>query len=82
MLVKDVVTFFDNLDGLNYRVLGEFYGEDGLYIGDVDRDCSGNKTFISKPLYYVWRNRVKFSWVHTMGETTIYTYVVLKGEEK
>ena len=82
MLVKDVATFFDNLDGFNWRVLGEFYGEDGLYIGDIDRDYSGNKTFISKALYYVWRNRVKFSWTHTMDETIIFTFIVLKGEEK
>ena len=38
MLVKDVPNFFNGLLGFDFRVVADFYDEDGYYIGQIDRD--------------------------------------------
>lgn len=81
MMVKDVANFFNNLDALDYRVLADFYGEDGFYIGYLDRNCAGD-LFVSDEVRAVWRNTIKFSRIYTLRETVMFTFIVLKGEEK
>lgn len=79
--VKDVANFFDNLDGLDCRVIADFYGEDGFYIGSLDRNCAGD-LFVSDEVRAVWRNNIKFSRMYTPQEPVMVTFIVLKGEEK
>lgn len=81
MKVKDVGVFFDNLYGFDYRVLADFYGEDGFYIGKIDRNYAGD-LFVSDEVRAVWRNGIKFSRMYTLQETVMVTFIVLKGEEK
>lgn len=81
MKVKDVSVLFDNLCGFDYRVLADFYGEDGFYIGKIDRNYAGD-LFVSDEVRAVWRNDIKFSRMYTLQETVMLTFVVLKGEEK
>lgn len=81
MKVKDVGVFFDHMYGFDYRVLADFYGEDGFYIGCLDRNCAGD-LFVSDEVRAVWRNNIKFSRMYTLQETVMFTFVVLKGEEK
>lgn len=78
--VKDIAKFFDNLDGFDYRVLADFYGEDGFYIGKIDRNYAGD-LFVSDEVRAVWRNYIKFSRRYTLQETVMFTFIVLKGEE-
>lgn len=81
MMVKDVSVLFDNLCGFDYRVLTDFYGEDGFYIGKIDRNYAGD-LFVSDEVRAVWRNDIKFSRMYTLHDTVMFTFVVLKGEEK
>lgn len=43
MKVKDVGVFFDHLYGFDFRVVADFYDEDGYYIGQIDRDYKNAK---------------------------------------
>ena len=79
MKVKDVSVLFDRLYGFDYRVLADFYGEDGFYIGKIDRNYAGD-LFVSDEVRAVWRNDIKFSRMYTRQETVMFTVVVLKGE--
>lgn len=79
--VKDVVNFFINVDDLDYRVLANFYGEDGFYIGKIDRNHAGG-LFVSDEVRAVWRNDIEFSRMCTLKEVIMFTFIVLKGEEK
>lgn len=81
MKVKDVSVFFDHLDGFDYRALADFYGEDGFYIGKIDRNYAGD-LFVSDEVRAVWRNDIKFSRMHTPQETVMFTFIVMKGEAK
>lgn len=38
--------------------------------------------FVSDEVRAVWRNDIKFSRMYTLQETVMFTFVVLKGEEK
>lgn len=77
--VKDVANFLSNLGGLDYRVLADFYGEDGFYIGKIDMNYAGG-LFVSDEVRAVWRNDIKFSRMYTLQETVMFTFIVLKGE--
>lgn len=79
VMVKDVANFFNNLDGIDYRVLVDFYGEDGFYIGHIDRNCAGD-LLVSDEVRAVWRNAIKFSRIYTLRDTVMLTFIVLKGE--
>lgn len=79
--VKDVANFFNNLLGFDCRVVADFYNKDGYYIGQIDRDYKGAKLGISSELRGVWRNKVLFSRMHTVRDTVMLTFIVLKGEE-
>lgn len=79
--VKDIANYFDKLCTLNLCLLGKFYNEDGVYIGCMSLLCR-KELIISKSLYQVWRNRVRVLWVDDMNDTTVFEFVVLKGEEK
>ena len=81
MKVKDVRVFFDNLYGFDYRVVADFYNEDGYYIGQIDRDYKDARLGISSELRGVWRNKVLFSRMHTVRDAVMLTFIVLKGEE-
>lgn len=80
--VKDVPNFFNNLDGFDYRVIADFYDEDGFYIGQINRNYVDGDLFVSCEVRAVWRNVIKFSRVYTLRDTVIFTFIVLKGEEK
>lgn len=80
MKVKDVGVFFDHMYGFDYRILADFYGEDGFYIGHIDRNHAGDM-FVSDGVRAVWRNNIKFYRMYTLQETVVFTIVVLKGEE-
>ena len=80
--VKDVPNFFNNLLGFDYRVVADFYDKDGYYIGQIDRDYKDTRLGVSSELRGVWRNKVLFSRMHTVRDTVILTFIVLKGEEK
>lgn len=80
VMVKDVANFFNKLGGLDYRVLADFYGEDGFYIGKIDRNYAGD-LFVSDEVRAVWRNDIKFSRMYTLQGTVMFTFVVMKGEE-
>lgn len=82
MKVKDVMVFFDNLYGFDYRVIADFYDEDGFYIGQINRNYADGDLFVSCEVRAVWRNVIKFSRVYTLRDTVIFTFIVLKGEEK
>lgn len=79
MKVKDISVFFDNLYGFDYRVLADFYGEDGFYIGSLDRNHAGDM-LVSDEVRAVWRNNIKFSSIHILQETVMFAFVVLRGE--
>lgn len=82
MKVKDVGVFFDHMYGFDYhRLLADFYGEDGSYIGHITINHVG-EMFVSDGVRAVWRNNIKFSRMYTLQEIVVFTIVVLKGEEK
>lgn len=82
VMVKDVANFLDNLGGLDYRLIAEFFSEDGYYIGEIDHDYMNGFLTVPNELRVVWRNKVKFSRMYTLQNEVIITLVVLKGEEK
>lgn len=82
MKVKDVSVLFDNLCGFDYRVIAEFFSEDGYYIGEIDHDYMNGFLSVPNELRAVWINKVKFSRMYTLQNEVIITLVVLKGEEK
>lgn len=82
MKVKDVVVSFDNLYGVDYHVIADFYDEDGFYIGKISRSYTGGGLSISDELKACWKSNIKISRVCTMQETVMFTFIVLKGEEK
>lgn len=77
--VKDVANFFNILGHLDYRILTDFYGEDGFYIGKIDRNYAGD-LFVSDEVRAVWRNDIKFSRMYTLHDTVMFTFIVMKGE--
>lgn len=79
--VKDLANFFNYLDDIDYRILADFYDEDGFYIGKIDKNCASD-LFVSDEVRAVWRNDIKFSKMYTLQETVMLTFIVLKGEEK
>ena len=82
MKVKDVSVLFDNLCGFDYRVIADFYGEDGFYIGQINKNYVNGELFVSDEVRVFWKNKVKFYRMYTLQDTVIFTFVVLKGEEK
>lgn len=80
--VKDVPNFFNSLLGFDYRVISDFYDEDGFYIGQINRNYKDGNLFISGGLRACWRNDIKFSCMNTLQNTVMFTFVVLRGEEK
>lgn len=80
--VKDVVNFFDNLDGLDYRVMAAFYNEDGFYIGHISRICKDGDLVIDNGLRPAWRNKVKFYKKFALKDRDVFVFIILKGEEK
>lgn len=82
MKVKDVGVFFDNLYGFDYRVIADFYDEGGFYIGQINKYYMNGEMFVSDEVRAVWRNTIKFSRMYTCKETVMFTFIVLKGEEK
>lgn len=47
MKVKDVSVLFDNLCGFDYRVISDFYDEDGFYIGQINKNYVNGELFVS-----------------------------------
>lgn len=82
VMVKDVANFFGNLDGYDRLVIAEFYDERGYYIGQIEHDDLDGSLTISKGLRTLWRNRVKLSGTCIGQRGDLFTFVVLKGEEK
>lgn len=82
VMVKDVANFFNNLDGLDYRVIAAFYDEDGFYIGQIERVWKDGYLDIDNGLRDVWRNKVKFYNMRALQAADVYVFFVLKGEEK
>lgn len=80
--VKDVANFFDNLCAFDYRVVAHFYNKDGYYIGQVDKNYKDDNLVISAELREVWGSEVLFHDMHTMRDTVMLKFIVLKGEEK
>ena len=82
MKVKDVSVLFDNLCGFDYRVIADFYDEDGFYIGQINKNYVNGDLFVSDEVRVFWKNKVKFYRMYTLQDAVIFTFVVLKGEEK
>lgn len=82
MKVKDVSVLFDNLCGFDYRLIADFYDEDGFYIGQINKNYVNGELFVSDEVRVFWKNKVKFYRMYTLQDTVIFTFVVLKGEEK
>ena len=82
MKVKDVVVSFDNLYGVDYHAIADFYDEHGFYIGKINRSYTGGGLSISDELKACWKSNIKISRVYTLRETVMFTFVVMKGEEK
>lgn len=82
MKVKDVGFLFDNLCGFDYRVISDFYDEDGFYIGQINKNYVNGELFVSDEVRVFWKNKVKFYRMYTLQDTVIFTFVVMKGEEK
>ena len=80
--VKDVTNLFNSLLGFDYRVVADFYNEDGSYIGQIDRDYKDARLGVSSELRGVWRSKVLFHCMYTMRDTVMLKFIVLKGEEK
>ena len=58
--VKDVANFFKSLDVIDHRIIAAFYNEEGVYVGQIGRNCKDGHLFIDNKLRAVWRNKVKF----------------------
>lgn len=69
MKVKDVSVLFDNLCGFDYRVISDFYDEDGFYIGQVNKNYVNGELFVSDKLRTF--GKVKILRVYTVQNTTI-----------
>ena len=82
VMVKDVANFFDNLDGYDRLIIAEFYDERGYYIGQIEHDDVDGSLTISKELRTLWKNKVKFYRMYTLQDTVMFTFVVMKGEER
>ena len=82
MMVKDVANFFSNLAGFDHRAMADFYDEDGFYIGHINRNDKSGNLSISGELRVCWRNNIKFYSMYILQETVMFTFIVLKGEEK
>ena len=82
MKVKDVCGLFDNLCGFDYRVIADFYDEDGFYIGKINKNYVNGELFVSDEVRVFWKNKVKFYRMYTLQDTVMFTFVVMKGEEK
>ena len=82
MMVKDDCGLFDNLCGFDYRVIADFYDEDGFYIGQINKNYVNGELFVSDEVRVFWKNKVKFYRMCTLQDTVIFTFIVLKGEEK
>ena len=85
--VKDVANFFStkffsDLDGLDHLVIAAFYNEDGFYMGQIGRNCKDGRLDIDNELRAVWRNKVKFYKKCALKGRDVFTFIVLKGEEK
>lgn len=80
MKVKDVEVFFNNMYDFEHHVIGDFYDENNTYIGQIDRNCDDGFIWISYKLQPFWKNNVKILRACTGQNTTIFTFVVLKGE--
>lgn len=73
---------FDNLCGFDYRVIADFYDEDGFYIGQINKNYVNGEVFILVEVRPVWKNKIKFYSMNTLQDTVMFTFMVLKGEEK
>jgi hypothetical protein len=82
MKVKDVGFLFDNLCGFDYRVISDFYDEDGFYIGQINKNYVNGELFVSDEVRVFWKNKVKILRAYTAQHVTMFTFIVLKGEEK
>lgn len=82
MLVKEVETFFNNMYDFDHRVIGEFYSENDIYLGQIDISCGDGFIWISYKLRPFWKSKVEILSVYTVQNTTIFKFIVLKGEEK
>ena len=82
MMVKDVCGLFDNLCGFDYRVIADLYDEDGFYIGQINKNYVNGELFVSDEVRVFWKNKVKFYRMYTLQDTVMFTFIVLKGEEK
>jgi hypothetical protein len=82
MKVKDVEVLFNNMYDFDHRVIGEFYGENDIYIGQIDISCDAGFIWISDKLRTFWESKVKILRVYTVQNTTIFTFMVMKGVEK
>lgn len=82
MKVKDVSVLFDNLCGFDYRVIVDLYDEDGFYIGQINKNYVNGELFVSDEVRVFWKNKVKFYRMYTLQDTVMFTFVVLKGEER
>lgn len=80
MKVKDVSVLFDNLCGFDYRVISDFYDEDGFYIGQVNKNYVNGELFVSDKLRTFWESK-NIKGIYG-SEYNYFTFIVLKGEEK
>lgn len=82
MKVKNVSVLFDNLCGFDYRVISDFYDEDGFYIGQINKNYVNGELFVSDEVRVFWKNKVKFYRMYTLQDTVMFTFMVLKGDEE
>ena len=82
MLVKDVEVLFNNMYDFDHRVIADFYDENDVYLGQIDRNCGDGFIWISPKLQLLWKNKVKLFRTYTINDTTTFTFIVLKGDEE